>query len=48
MDKVIDLAKQSNVPIHVYNDVNHSLEGDDTLQNISILEQVMKEIYAFL
>lgn len=48
VNKVIDMAKADNVPIHVYHDVNHSLEGDDVNENIEIVKAVMEESYRFM
>ena len=39
--KVVELAEALNIPIHQYEGVNHSLEGDDTLKNLEIIRDVM-------
>lgn len=38
------LADKSGIPLYIYEDCNHSLEGDDTFKNIEILEDVMNKI----
>lgn len=48
VDKVIEKAKQSAIPIHVYDNLNHSLEGDDVIKNIEILNDVMAVTRTFL
>ncbi len=46
--RVIQIAEGVNVPIHIYEDANHSLETPDTMRNISILEDVMEKTKEFL
>ncbi|WP_022763402.1 hypothetical protein [Butyrivibrio sp. AD3002] len=41
--KVVDMAEGYGIPIHLYEGANHSLETDDTLNNIRILEDVMEK-----
>ena len=45
---VIALAKKNNIPIHVYDDANHSLETDDTIENLNIIRDVMKKSKIFM
>ena len=37
------LSEGQRVPIHVYEDANHSLETTDTLKNLEILKGVMEK-----
>ena len=46
--EVIALARKNNVPIHVYDDANHSLETDDTIENLHIIRDVMKKSKIFM
>ena len=46
--EVIRLAKSNNIPIHVYDDANHSLETDDTIENLHIIRDVMKKTKSFI
>ena len=46
--EVIALARKNNIPIHVYDDANHSLETDDTIENLHILRDVMKKSKIFM
>lgn len=48
VNKVVDMAKSGNVPITVYSKVNHSLEGKDTLENIELIQEVMKQSLEFM
>lgn len=43
-----ELAMKFNMPLHVYENTNHSLENEDTVNNISVLMDVMAKIKAFL
>lgn len=45
---VVDLANKRNIPIHLYEGLNHSLESDDTESNIKILADVMAKSKKFL
>ena len=42
-DKVVKLAKEQQIPIHIYEAANHSLETKDVLKNLEILRDVMKK-----
>lgn len=42
-EEVVKLSREQNVPIHVYNEANHSLETSDILESIKILENVMNK-----
>jgi phosphoglycolate phosphatase len=47
--KVIEMAGEHGVAMHVYKEVNHSLEGSDTIANLEIMRDVMvktKEFFA--
>ena len=46
--QVIALSKENNIPIHVYDDANHSLETDDTIENLHIIRDVMKKSKIFM
>ncbi len=46
--EVIALSQKSGVPIHVYDDANHSLETDDTIENLHIIRDVMKKSKIFI
>lgn len=48
VDKVIDKAGLNDVPIYVYENLNHSLEGDNAIKNIEILNEVMVLTRSFL
>ena len=38
---VIRMSEAQGVPMHVYEDANHSLETSDTMRNLQILQDVM-------
>lgn len=42
-DEVVKLAKEQQIPIHIYEAANHSLETKDVLKNLEILQDVMKK-----
>lgn len=42
------LSEGQRVPIHVYEDANHSLETTDTLKNLEILKDVMEETFEYI
>jgi phosphoglycolate phosphatase len=46
--EVIELAEKNNLPLHVYEGVNHSLEAEDTLANLDILKDVMAKSKKFM
>ncbi len=46
--EVIKLANQQGVPMHVYDDANHSLEKGDVMANLYVLKDVLKETELFL
>ncbi|WP_026670371.1 hypothetical protein [Butyrivibrio sp. AE3006] len=46
--KVVEMAKRQGIPMHLYEGVNHSLEGKNTLENIEILGKVMKKTKHFI
>ena len=45
---VIRMSEAQGVPMHVYENANHSLETCDTMQNLKILQDVMEKTYGFL
>ena len=47
-DEVISLAKKENIPIHVYEKANHSLETGDVSVDLDNLKNVMKITQDFL
>ena len=46
--EIIQLARKKRLPLHVYDDSNHSLECGDTERNIEILKDVMEKKKEFL
>lgn len=48
VNEVIAIAKDNNIPLIVYEGVNHSLECDDTLKNLDILKDVMLKTSEYL
>ena len=46
--EVIKLAAQQSIPMHVYDNANHSLEKGDVMANLYVLKDVMKETGTFL
>ncbi len=46
--KVVNSAKEMDIPIHVYENANHSLETEDTIMNLKILKDVMKKTKKFI
>ena len=47
-DEVIRIAKEQNVPVHVYEGANHSLETGDILADLNILKDVIEKTGAFI
>ena len=47
-EDVIRLAKEAGVPMHVYENANHSLETGDVLKDIDILKDVMEKTERFI
>lgn len=47
VEQVIALSKAADVPIHVYEGCNHSLECEDVLRNLDILKDVMEKTTIF-
>ena len=45
---VIRMSEAQGVPMHVYENANHSLETEDTLQNLKILQDVMEKTKAII
>lgn len=48
VDKVIKFANEQGVRIEVYEGLNHSLEGDDAIRNIEVLQDVINKIKGWL
>ena len=46
--EIIQLARKNHLPLHVYDDCNHSLECGATERNLEILRDVMKKTKEFL
>ena len=44
----LQLSEKANVPIHVFDGCNHSLETEDALKNIEIIEKTMKITKGFI
>ena len=47
-EEVIRIAKERNVPMHVYEAANHSLETGDVTADIEILKDVMRKTETFI
>lgn len=45
---VIALSEKAGIPITVYDNLNHSLEGEDTLENLRVIQDVMEKTKEFL
>ena len=45
---VIQMSEAQGVPMHVYENANHSLETSDTMQNLKILQDVMEKTKAII
>lgn len=45
---VIRMSEAQGVPVHVYENANHSLETCDTMQNLKILQDVMEKTKAII
>ena len=48
IDEIINLAKTKEILLNVYDGCNHSLECDDTMKNLDILNDVMKKTKEYL
>ena len=46
--KVVDISNSLGIPIHLYENANHSLETDDTITNLKIIKDVMGKTKAYL
>ena len=46
--EVASSAEDYKVPITIYEGVNHSLEGDDTMANLELLSEVMEKTGKFM
>ena len=42
------MSERAKVPIHVFDGCNHSLETEDALKNIEIIEKTMKITKEFI
>ena len=45
---VIQMSEAQGVQMHVYENANHSLETEDTMQNLKILQDVMKKTHVII
>ena len=45
---VIQMSEAQGVQMHVYENANHSLETEDTMQNLKILQDVMEKTKAII
>ena len=45
---MIRMSEAQDVPMHVYENANHSLETADTLHNLKILQDVMEKTKAII
>ncbi len=48
VDRVKQIAKKMEIPLYSYEGVNHSLECEDVIRNIRVLEDVMEKMEEFL
>lgn len=48
VEEILALSEKANVPIHVFDGCNHSLETEDALKNIEIIEKTMKITKEFI
>jgi len=48
IDEIIRLSAANRTPLNVYENCNHSLEGDDILKNIDTLRDVMQRTREFI
>lgn len=48
LEDVKGLAREQKVPLYLYEDVNHSLECNDQIKNIEILQDVMEKTKDYL
>lgn len=46
--EVQELSQKQKVPIYIYENTNHSLETEDTLENLKILQDVMLKTREYL
>ena len=47
-EEVIRIAKEHRIPLHVYENANHSLETGDALKDLDILKDVMDKTEGFI
>ena len=47
-EEIIRMARKNRLPLHVYDDCNHSLECGDAERNLEILKDVMEKTREFL
>lgn len=47
-EDVIAMSNERSIPIHIYEDCNHSLECGDTLKNLEIISDVMNRTKEFI
>ena len=47
-EEVVRLSEQQKVPIHVYEEANHSIETPDTMKNLELLADVMEKTKRFI
>ncbi len=45
---IVKACEERNIPVHVYDGVNHSLEQDSVMKNLEILTDVCERMQAFL
>ncbi len=48
ISEVKSLSESQSIPIHIYENANHSLETTDTLKNLYILQDIMKKTTEFI
>lgn len=44
VNEVVRLSESQGIPIRVFDGLNHSLEGEDTIENLKILNTIMLDI----
>ena len=47
VSEVEELSQKQKVPMYVYENTNHSLETEDTLENLKILQDIMLKTKTF-
>jgi len=48
VDEVVQLSEKQGIPIRVFDGLNHSLEGDKTIENIDSLKMILEETQQYM